>query len=280
MQVIKELFVVCVLCAIMQTQQMAQAQLIRWSYYGQMCTSCTPRDKGPEKSEPAPVIQDTPAPDQTTGAAPEKAEGPARLFDQNSDDLEELFDLVCKTRHINAEALKQKQLKHGAIRYTESAGGSYAGCTWGGSGYVTRLDIVPGNCYSKQAVQLHELGHVVTFLTQERASLFCHEGASQILEPQSQREKMAHLYAAPRDFLDFVECQSYGGDLRVYSYSVAVFEYLRRVGGRWWLESFMREASQTGNFERALRRWYGLDADTFNHNVKQFLSTGKVKKIC
>lgn len=271
--VIKEIIIAGAMCAALQMQQSARAQ---WFWNWTPSSPCASGQCNKPQQKP-PVIKDDK--EDTAEATDDK---PAPLFvGLYADKWEAAFREVCRMRHISPDVIAKRQASlGGSITCTVSTAAAYAGCTWGGGGYVSRVDVVPSNCYNLEAVIMHESSHVVTFLTQDAATLFTHEGLAQLMEPVVQRDKMAHKYNPPADYIDWVYKNSYDGGLRVYSYSVTVFEYLRRAGGRWWLEAFAREVSKTGDFPAALRRWYGLNVETFNKNVKAFYMTGRVKSIC
>lgn len=183
------------------------------------------------------------------------------------------LESVCEQRGIPLTTIYER-LGGRTINCTSSSYGSYAGCTWGADGSVSKVDIVPSNCYDVESVRRHEAAHVVTFLIDGASSLFVHEGVSQICERGGKRRtylsKAARQMNDSTNFVDWVDVNSYDSAYRVYTFSFAVFEYLREAGGSKWLECFVNEAADT-SFTSALYRWYRLSPEELNLNVRKLV---------
>lgn len=258
----------------------APAQLIRWSYYGNCTTcqngSCKPAQSAPEGKNDKVVEEEEETP-------PATAEAPlTRLFEGvDADAWEEAIKQVCDQRGIKYEALLK--IQKAPIRCCSSSYASYAGCTWGGGGQVSKVDVVRSSCYDYEAVLRHEASHVVTFLTQPSATLFVHEGLSQVCERAGKRRQYLdysrNYINDATSLIDWVQENDYSRGYAVYSISFAMFEYLREAGGDKWLEAFARDVDRSGNFERQLKRWYGLNDRQLSSNVRLLIYENKIKSL-
>ncbi len=261
----------------------------------QPATPAPEQTKTPEK---APSVQaDTPEPDEQTLVTPADVEQSASADNQQesfqqaaercffsgveADKWQIALEAVCEQRGLSVDAVAAK-LGDAKIQCCSSAFGAYAGCTWGGSGSVSKVDIVKSNCYNVEAVRRHEASHVVTFLIDDGASLFMHEGMSQICEKGGQRRAYLNRAVAQSDdatsFIDWIYRNSYDNQYKVYTFSYAVFEYLREAGGSCWLEGMLNEALRT-SFNSALLRWYNLTPEQLNANVKRLIREDSVKAL-
>lgn len=258
----------------------APAQLIRWSYYGNCTTcqngSCKPAQSATDGNDDKVIKEEEETP-------PEATEAPlARLFEGvDADAWEEAIKQVCDQRGIKYEALLKIQKT--PIRCCSSSYASYAGCTWGGGGQVSKVDVVRSSCYDYEAVLRHEASHVVTFLTQPYATLFVHEGLSQVCERAGKRRQYLdysrNYINDATNLIDWVQENDYSRGYAVYSISFAMFEYLREAGGDKWLEAFARDVDRSGNFERQLKRWYGLNDRQLSSNVRLLIYENKIHSL-
>lgn len=262
----------------------SDAQYIRWSWYGNTCTSCQQTQKNP--SQPS-SSESTEKVDQSIEETPEEpvtaSESPlTRLFEGiNADDWENAIQQVCDQRGIRYDVLLK--LQKTPIRCCASSYASYAGCTWGGGGQVSKVDIVRSSCYNYEAVLRHECSHVVTFLTQSNTTLFVHEGLSQVCERAGKRRQYLdysrNYISDATNLIDWVSENDYARGYAVYSISFAMFEYLRSAGGDRWLECFARDVDRYGNFEHQLKRWYGLTPKQLSDNVREFIYFNRIHSI-
>lgn len=276
-----KLFIVLflILLALALTQE-SPAQLVRWSWYDNCTTcqngSCKPPQNATEKKDDKVVEKEEETP-------PEAAESPlTRLFEGvDADAWEEAIKQVCDQRGIRYEALLKIQKT--PIHCYSSSYASYAGCTWGGSGQVSKVDVVRSSCYDYEAVLRHEASHVVTFLTQPSATLFVHEGLSQVCERAGKRRQYLdysrNYINDATNLIDWVQENDYSRGYAVYSISFAMFEYLREAGGDRWLEAFARDVDRSGNFELQLRRWYGLNDRQLSSNVRLLIYENKIHSL-
>lgn len=268
-----------ILLALAATQE-APAQLIRWSWYDNCTTcqngSCKPAQNAPEGKDDKVVEKEEETP-------PEATEAPlTRLFEGvDADAWEEAIKQVCDQRGIKYEALLK--IQRSPIQCCSSSYASYAGCTWGGSGQVSKVDVVRSSCYDYEAVLRHEASHVVTFLTQPSATLFVHEGLSQVCERAGKRRQYLdysrNYINDATNLIDWVQENDYSRGYAVYSISFAMFEYLREAGGDKWLEAFARDVDRSGNFELQLRRWYNLNDRQLSSNVRLLIYENKIKSL-
>lgn len=276
------LFLVTLLASSCPSQ--APAQFIRWSYYGNTCTSC---QQASQKASTAPNEADKSKDKQSIKddeeTSPEAIESPlTHLFEGvDADAWEEAIKTVCDQRGIKYEALLKIQKT--PIRCCASAYASYAGCTWGGSGQVSKVDVVKSSCYDYNAVLRHEASHVVTFLTQSNTTLFVHEGLSQVCERAGKRKQYLdysrNYINDATNLIDWVTENDYSRGYAVYSISFAMFEYLREAGGDKWLEAFCRDVDRYGNFEHQLKRWYNLTDKQLSDNVREFIYYNRIKSL-
>ena len=261
------------------------AQLIRWSYYGN-CTSCQngqcqPSQKpqnGANKEKSEQSIE------EVQNEQPEAAEKSCldHLFEGiDAEAWENAIKQVCDQRGIKYEALLK--LQKFPIRCCASSYASYAGCTWGGGGQVSKVDIVRSSCYDYSAVLRHEASHVVTFLTQSNTTLFVHEGLSQVCERAGKRrsylDHSRNYISGSTNLIDWVQENDYSRGYAVYSISYAMFEYLREAGGDKWLEAWARDVDKYGNFEHQLMRWYGLTPKQLSDNVRELIYYNRIKSL-
>lgn len=261
----------------------APAQLIRWNWYGN-CTTCQNGSCKPsQSSNNASKGEDEQSIEGSEKTPPEASEAPlARLFEGvGADAWEAAIKQVCDQRGIRYEALLK--IQRSPIRCCSSSYASYAGCTWGGSGQVSKVDVVRSSCYDYEAVLRHEASHVVTFLTQPSATLFMHEGLSQVCERAGKRrqylEYSRNYINDATNLIDWVQENDYSRGYAVYSISFAMFEYLREAGGDKWLEAFARDVDRYGDFELQLKRWYGLTDKQLSENVRLLIYGNKIKAL-
>lgn len=273
------LVLLLILLALALTQE-APAQLIRWSYYGG-CTTC--RNGSCKPAQGAPEDKDDKIVEEEKETPPAPAEAPlTRLFEGvDADAWEEAIKQVCDQRGIKYEALLE--IQKAPIRCYSSTYASYAGCTWGGGGQVSKVDVVRSSCYDYEAVLRHEASHVVTFLTQANTTLFVHEGLSQVCERAGKRRQYLdysrNYINDATSLIDWVQENDYSRGYAVYSISFAMFEYLREAGGDKWLEAFARDVDRFGNFELQLRRWYNLTDRQLSNNVRLLIYENKIHSL-
>lgn len=276
------LFLVTLLASSCPSQ--APAQFIRWSYYGNTCTSC---QQASQKASTAPNNAEESKDDQSIKedeeTPPEAAESPlTHLFEGiDADKWEQAIKAVCDQRGIKYEALLK--IQRTPIRCCASSYASYAGCTWGGGGQVSKVDVVKSSCYDYNAVLRHEASHVVTFLTQTNTTLFVHEGLSQVCERAGKRKQYLdysrNYINDATNLIDWVTENDYSRGYAVYSISFAMFEYLREAGGDKWLEAFCRDVDRYGNIEHQLKRWYGLSPKQLSDNVRELIYYNRIKSL-
>lgn len=278
------LFVLILLAIFASFASVVNAQWITWGYTTNTCTSCQQASQkpptAPNNAEESKVDQSVKEGEETP---PEAAESPlTRLFEGiNADDWEDAIKAVCDQRGIKYEALLK--IQRTPIRCCASSYASYAGCTWGGSGQVSKVDVVKSSCYDYNAVLRHEASHVVTFLTQSNTTLFVHEGLSQVCERAGKRKQYLdysrNYINDATNLIDWVTENDYSRGYAVYSISFAMFEYLREAGGDKWLEAFCRDVDRYGNFELQLKRWYNLTDKQLSDNVRELIYYNRIKSL-